>query len=273
MLVGTLREALANDLFRLEAQPLVALAAGSHGHRFELLLRMIDSTGDSIAPSKFLSAAERYQLAPDIDRWVVQYVLATLAPHAERLASIGAHFAVNISGQSIGDDDFPTFLERQLRVHGLPPALISFELTETAAVSNIVRAESLMRRLRDLGHEIALDDFGRGLSSLTYLKTLPVSYLKIDGELVRDVIASSRSQAMVSAIVQLARAMGLGTTAECIESDGIKTVVAGLGVDFGQGYALGRPRPLDQVLQELVAASYNGLPCEVSVPVRNQATG
>ena len=234
---------------------------------------MIDSTGDSIAPSKFLSAAERYQLAPDIDRWVVQYVLETLAPHAERLASIGAHFAVNISGQSIGDDDFPTFLERQLRVHGLPPALISFELTETAAVSNIVRAESLMRRLRDLGHEIALDDFGRGLSSLTYLKTLPVSYLKIDGELVRDVIASSRSQAMVSAIVQLARAMGLGTTAECIESDGIKTVVAGLGVDFGQGYALGRPRPLDQVLQELVAASYKGLPCEVSVPVRNQATG
>jgi diguanylate cyclase (GGDEF)-like protein len=273
MLVGTLREALANNLFRLEAQPLVALAQGRHGQRFELLLRMIDSTGDSIAPSKFLSAAERYQLAPDIDRWVVQYVLETLAPHAGQLASIGAHFAVNISGQSIGDDDFPAFLERQLRAHGLPPALISFELTETAAVSNIVRAEALMRRLRDLGHEIALDDFGRGLSSLTYLKTLPVSYLKIDGELVRDVIGSSRSQAMVSAIVQLSRAMGLGTTAECIESDGIKAVIAGLGVDFGQGYALGRPRPLEQVLKELLAANRKDLYSEMADPMQVQAAG
>ncbi len=273
MLVGTLREALANNYFRMEAQPLVPLTDARQGNRFELLLRMIDSTGDSIAPSKFLSAAERYQLAPDIDRWVVQYVLETLSPHAARLASIGAHFAVNISGQSIGDQDFPTFLERQLRAHGLPPALISFELTETAAVTNIVRAESLMRHLRDLGHEIALDDFGRGLSSLTYLKTLPVSYLKIDGELIRDVITSSRSQAMVSAIVQLARAMGLGTTAECIESDAIRTIVAGLGVDFGQGYALGRPRPLNQVLQELLAASRSNPSWVEQSPERTLAAG
>ncbi len=251
MLVGSLHEAIANSRFRLEAQPLVALAEGRSQQRFELLLRMIDSTGASIAPSKFLSAAERYQLAPDIDRWVIQYVLETLGPMVDELTAAGAHFAINISGQSIGDEDFHGFLERQLRAHALPPALISFELTETAAVTNIVRAESLMRRLRDLGHEIALDDFGRGLSSLTYLKTLPVSYLKIDGDLVRDVVTSSRSQAMVSAIVQLAKAMGLGTTAECIESEGIRAVIAGLGVDFGQGYALGRPQPLEQVLLQL----------------------
>jgi len=254
MLVGTLREALANNFFRLEAQPLVALGGPADGHRFELLLRMVGANGDSIAPAKFLSAAERYQMAPDIDRWVVQYVLETLAPHAKLLAAKGAHFAINISGQSIGDDDFPAFLERQLRAHALPPGLISFELTETAAVTNIVRAESLMRRLRELGHEIALDDFGKGLSSLTYLRTLPVSYLKIDGELVRDVIASARSQAMVSAIVQLAKAMGLGTTAECIESDGIATIIAGLGVDYGQGFALGRPASLDGVLAGLLAS-------------------
>jgi diguanylate cyclase (GGDEF)-like protein len=255
MLVGALREALANNRFRLEAQPLIALARGFSGQRFELLLRMIDPTGESIAPSKFLSAAERYQLAPDIDRWVVQYVLETLGPHAQRLNAMGAHFAINISGQSIGDEEFLAFLERQLRTHALPPSLISFELTETAAVTNIVRAEAMMHRLRDLGHEIALDDFGRGLSSLTYLKTLPVSYLKIDGDLVRDLASSSRSQAMVSAIVQLATAMGLGTTAECIESEGIRTVVASLGVQFGQGYALGRPQPLDQVLCKLLEES------------------
>lgn len=119
-------------------------------------------------------------------------------------------------------------------------------------MTNIVRAESLVRRLRDLGHEVALDDFGRGLSSLTYLKTLPVSYLKIDGDLVRDVVASPRSQAMVSAIVQLAKAMGLGTTAECVENEGIRSVISGLGVNYGQGFSLGRPQPLDQVLQHLL---------------------
>ncbi len=255
MLVGSLHEAIANNRFRLEAQPLLPFAPGRKEHRFELLLRMIDASGDSIAPSKFLSAAERYQLAPDIDRWVVQYVLDTLEPAAAQLQAMGAHFAINISGQSIGDEEFPGFLERQLRAHGLPPALISFELTETAAVTNIVRAESLMRRLRDLGHEIALDDFGRGLSSLTYLRTLPVSYLKIDGDLVRDVVTSPRSQAMVSAIVQLAKAMGLGTTAECVESDGIRDIIAGLGVDYGQGFSLGRPQPLEQVLRRLFDTS------------------
>jgi len=134
----------------------------------------------------------------------------------------------------------------------LPPRLIAFELTETAAVTNIVNAELLIQRLQSLGHEVALDDFGRGLSSLTYLKTLPVSYLKIDGGLVRDVAHNQRSQAMVSAIVQLARAMKLKTTAECIESDAIQQAVAELGVDYGQGFSIGRPRPLEGVLQELL---------------------
>lgn len=271
MLVGSLHEAIANNRFRLEAQPLLPLAPGRKEHRFELLLRMIDASGDSISPAKFLSAAERYQLAPDIDRWVLQYVLDTLESSASRLQAMGAHFAINISGQSIGDEEFPGFLERQLRAHDLPPALISFELTETAAVTNIVRAESLMRRLRDLGHEIALDDFGRGLSSLTYLKTLPVSYLKIDGDLVRDVVTSPRSQAMVSAIVQLAKAMGLGTTAECVESEGIRDIIAGLGVDYGQGFSLGRPQPLEQVLRRLLDTSTTqtaiALPEQLVVPV------
>lgn len=254
-LIGGVHEAIAAGRFRLEAQPIVALAGTRREHRFELLLRMIDATGQSIAPVKFLSAAERYQLAPEIDRWVVRRVLEVLKGAAARLQAIGAHFAINISGQSIGDEEFPDYLESQLRVHGLPPELVSFELTETAAVTNIVRAESLMRRLRDMGHEVALDDFGRGLSSLTYLKTLPVSYLKIDGDLVRDIVGNARSQAMITAIVQLAKAMGLGTTAECVESDGIRELIAQLGVDYGQGYALGRPQPLDGVLHDLLLPS------------------
>lgn len=256
-IVGDLREAIANDRFRMEAQPIVQLGGKGPARRFELLLRMIDSSGDSIAPDKFLSAAERYQLATDIDRWVVQYALEILSSAAPALQGLGAHFAINLSGQSVGDEDFPGFLEDKLREYALPPGLLSFEITETAAVANIVRAETLIRRLQDLGHGIALDDFGRGLSSLTYLKSLPVSDLKIDGGLVRDLSGpdhsgNGRSQAMVTAIVQLAQAMNLKTTAECVESEGILATVGQLGVDYGQGFAIGRPRPLEVVLQELL---------------------
>ncbi len=262
MLLGNVRDALANDRFRLDAQPIVLLAGDQHRgrafRRFELLLRMIDLNGDSIAPEKFLSAAERYQLAPAIDRWVVQFVMEVLASQASKLQGLSVHFAVNISGQSIGDDSFPGYLEDKLKEYRLPPSLISFELTETAAVTNIVRAEALMRRLRDMGHEIALDDFGRGLSSLTYLQSLPASYLKIDGALVRDVVGNPRSQAMISAIVQLADAMKLKTTAECVESEAIELAVTQLGVHYGQGFHIGRPRALEAVLKDLLAEASGG---------------
>jgi diguanylate cyclase (GGDEF)-like protein len=255
-IIGDLREAIANDRFRMEAQPIIQLgtelAHSGGARRFELLLRMIDPSGESIAPDKFLTAAERYQLATDIDRWVVQYALEILSSAAPRLASMDAHFAINISGQSLGDEQFPAYLEGKLREYELPAGLLSFEITETAAVANIVRAETLIRRLQDLGHSIALDDFGRGLSSLTYLKSLPVSHLKIDGGLVRDLAGNTRSRAAVTAIVQLSQAMKLETTAECVESESILAAVGQLGVTYGQGFAIGRPRPLEIVLQELL---------------------
>jgi diguanylate cyclase (GGDEF)-like protein len=254
-IVGNLREAIANDRFRMDAQPIVALGDASAPRHFELLLRMIDPSGETIAPDKFLSAAERYQLATDIDRWVVQYALEILSSAAGQLEQLGVHFAINISGQSLGDEQFPVFLQEKLREYSLPASLLSFEITETAAVANIVRAEALIRRLQELGHAIALDDFGRGLSSLTYLKSLPVSDLKIDGGLVRDLVGNSRSHAMVTAIVQLAQGMKLRTTAECVESEAILAEVGQLGVDYGQGFAIGRPRPLEIVLQELLKAA------------------
>jgi len=254
-LVGTLRRALVEDRFRLEAQAIVPLNGAAPGPKFELLLRMTDDAGDSISPERFFSAAERYQLAPAIDRWVVRRVLATLAAHATQLTARRACFAVNISGQSLGDPDFCAFLEDALRESGLPPRLLAFELTETAAVANIVRAEALMRRLRDLGCDVALDDFGRGLSSLGYLKALPVTFLKIDGSLVRDVVGDERSQAMLSAIVRLAGAMGLKTVAECVESEEIRSITRSLGVEYGQGFAIGRPTPLDKVIQVVRGAT------------------
>ena len=250
-LIGTIRDALANDSFRLEAQPIVPLGK-TGGQRFELLLRMIDAAGESISPDKFFTAAERYQLATAIDRWVVQFALEVISSAAPALKAMGIKFAINLSGQSLSDEEFPDYLEAKLSEYELPPGLLSFEVTETAAVANIVRAEALIRRLKDLGHDIALDDFGKGLSSLTYLKSLPVTDLKIDGGLVRDVVGNPRSQAMVSAIVQLAQAMKLRTTAECVESEAIQAAMAQLGVDYGQGFSIGRPQPLEQVLQNLL---------------------
>jgi diguanylate cyclase (GGDEF)-like protein len=251
-IAGNLREAIANDRFRMEAQPVIQLRQQVPARRFELLLRMIDPSGESIAPDKFLSAAERYELATDIDRWVVQYALEILSSAAPTIEALGCHFSINISGQSLGDEQFPAYLEQKLREYALPPGLLSFEITESAAVANIVRAEQLIRRLQDMGHAIALDDFGRGLSSLTYLKSLSVSDLKIDGGLVRDLVGNQRSQAMVTAIVQLAQTIKLRTTAKCVESEAILKSVSQLGVDFAQGFAIGRPRPLEIVLQELL---------------------
>lgn len=253
--LGSLREAIVNDRFRMDAQPTVAMRDAGQPRRFELLLRMIDSCGERVTPDKFLSAAERYQLTTDIDRWVVQYALEVLSSAAPALLRLDAHFSINISGQSLGDEEFTGFLQQRLREYALPPQLLSFEINETAAVANIVRAEQLIRRLRELGHAIALDDFGTGLSSLTYLNSLPVSHLKIDGGLVRDVVGNQQAQAKVTAIVQLARAKNLKTTAECIESEAIQSAVGALGVDFGQGFAIGRPRPVEQVLQDLLRGS------------------
>ena len=250
-ILGTLREAIANDRFRMEAQPIVQLGVSGTPRRYELLLRMIDEDGQTLAPGKFFAAAERHQLATHIDRWVVQYALEILSSAAPTLQGMGAHFAINLSGQSLVDESFPAYLEDKLSEYSLPSSLLSFEIAETAAVANIVRAEMLIRQVQGFGHDVALDDFGRGLSSLSYLKQLSVTDLKIDGGLIRD-LANPRSQAMVTAIVQLARNTKLRTTAESVETEPILRAVSRLGVDFGQGFAIGRPQPLEGVMQELL---------------------
>jgi len=254
--IESLREAVENDRFRMDAQPIVQLSTKGAARHFELLLRMVDQGAEDIAPDTFLAAAERHQLASRIDRWVVHYVLELLSPAAPALEALGAHFAINICGQSLDDETFADYLESKLREYELPTQLLSFEISESAAVASIVRAEMLIRRLKDLGYGIALDDFGHGLSSLGYLKSLPVSHLKIDGALVRGLAAGNdRSPAMIKAIVELAQKTNLTTTAKCVESEAILFAVEELGVDYGQGFAIGRPRPLEIVLQELLRAA------------------
>jgi diguanylate cyclase (GGDEF)-like protein len=251
VLVQSLHEALTADRFALFAQPILPLNAERKEPRFEFLLRMVSENSELLPPEKFLSAAERYQLLPAIDRWVVKNALGALAGHAASLKGHAKRFSINISGASIASEEFLAFVEDSIRDSGVPPEALCFELTETSAVSNLARADRLMRRLRTLGCTFALDDFGTGLSSLVYLKSLPVSVLKIDGAFVRDAGVNPRTESMVRAIAQLARTMGMETVAEYVETDDLRTRMAGLGVDYGQGFAIGRPVPIDQVLGDL----------------------
>jgi len=250
-IIGSLREALDKNRFRLYAQPILPLAIGPGQPRFEVLLRMLDEQGELVPPGKFLPAAEHYQLMPAIDRWVVEHTLRALDTQRDTLRQHVARFAINLSGQSVTDAGAADFISAQIGATGIPADILCFELTETAAVANLKKADAFMQRLRQLGCQIALDDFGTGASSLAYLKNLPVSVIKIDGSFVRDALTNPRSESMVKAVAQLARAMGITTVAEYVETDDLRIRMANLGVDYGQGFAIGKPLPLEDVLQDL----------------------
>jgi diguanylate cyclase (GGDEF)-like protein len=246
-----LRSAISDGRLQLKAQLLLPLGKQHQRPHFELLLRMRGQDGEIMGPDHFMSAAHRYQLMPDIDRWVVGEALRLLRPHAALLADSPVVFTINCSGQSLKDDAFTDFVCAQIAASGISPRALCFELTENAAVGNLANAETLMRRLRKLGCGIALDDFGTGLSSLAYLRSLPISMLKIDGSFVRDVLRDPKAESTIEAIAQLARAMSLITVAEYVETDEIRHRIAQLGVDYAQGFAIGQPVAIADVLEQL----------------------
>jgi diguanylate cyclase (GGDEF)-like protein len=251
-LIADVRDAIAENRLQLYAQLIVPLGAHSGPLHFEILLRMLNKDGETVGPDRFMSAALRYQLMPTIDRWVIAQSVAMLKPYAAQLANCPAVFTLNFSGQSLQQDaEFTDHVISVIKGSGLNPAMFCFELTESAAIGNLGRAELLMRGLRKLGCNIALDDFGTGLSSLAYLRSLPIGMVKIDGSFVRDVLRDPRADSMVHAIAQLARSMGLVTVAEYVETEEIRTRVTALGVDYGQGFAIAQPTPLCEVLAEL----------------------
>jgi len=247
-----LRDAIDNDRMRLDAQLILPFSAAESARpHYELLLRMVNDDGLTMGPDSFLAAAARYQLMPVIDRWVVNHVIEALKPRAGVLEGKALGFTINFSGQSLDDDTFADFLIKSIAESGLDPDLFCFELTENATVAHLPRAEELMRRLRKLGCGVALDDFGTGLSSLSCIRQLPITMLKIDGSFIRDVIKDKRAESMVRAIAELARSMSIITVAEYIETEAISNHVAELGVDYGQGFAIGRPIALAELLDEL----------------------
>lgn len=239
---GRIRSALADGSFRMMLQPIVPLRPGL-GLQGELLLRMID--GDRlIPPAEFLEVADRRGLMVDIDRWVIGEALALVAD--EDALGMTGHVAINLSGHSVNDLGLVTFLELELARCGVDPAALVFEITETTAIANIARAAALAARLRDLGCRVALDDFGAGFGSFSYLKHLPLDYLKIDGQFVADLRTSRTDQVLVQGMVSVAHGLGLHTVAECVEDPETLELLRSYGVDFAQGFHTGRPRPVSR---------------------------
>ena len=246
--VGWLRSALEQGRYQIFGQPIASLLTRDAVHRYEMLLRIIDEEGRLVLPSHFMSSARRYQLLPLIDRYVISDVLKHLRAASARPGFRPLHVSINLSGPTIGDEGFLDWLQMQLDESGVGGEWITFELTETAAVSNMEQAQLLMTKLGARGCRFALDDFGTGLSSLTHLKNLQFTSLKIDGSFIRDLLHDERSQSLVGAIAQLAGAMGMETIAEYVETPEICMRLIELEVQYGQGYAIGKPRPLNGIL-------------------------
>ncbi len=255
--VNKIQNALEKNQFRLYVQPIVPVQRSArHYEHYEVLIRMIDDSGSEIPPGAFLPAAERYNLAGQIDRWVVSGLLDWLADNPLERARIDM-ISVNLSGLTLADESFLSYVIERLRTTRVPSTKLCFEITETAVISNLSMATHFIKTLKELGCQFALDDFGSGLSSFAYLKNLPVDYLKIDGMFVRDIHIDPIDRALVRSINDVGKVMGKKTIAEFVENDAIMRVLADLGIDFAQGYGVGKPFALDTLVSTMPALAAN----------------
>jgi len=245
--VGRINRALEEDRLDLTLQPIVPVRGVEEGNiSYEALLRMQDDSGNTILPAEFLGAAERYNLSIKLDRWVISRIFRWYANNKNKLEHV-ALLNINLSGQSLADENFLSFTIAEFKKYRVPPEKICFEITETAAITNLASANRFMHALKQLGCVFALDDFGTGLSSFGYLKTLPVEYLKISGIFVKDIVDDPIDLAMVKSINEIAQVMGRKTIAEFVESEEILAKLSELGVNYAQGYVTGKPVRLDDV--------------------------
>ena len=254
-----LQDALVNNYFCLYAQAIASLSPeqpGYHIDHYEFLIRLIEPDGTEVGPNQFIQAAERYDLMRELDRWVIVTALRTVAGLRNTINE-DTVFSINLSGQSAADPTLLSFLTAQFEEHGVNPANIWFELTETAAISHFSVAVELIEGIRCLGAKVALDDFGSGLSSFGYLKNLPVNVVKIDGQFVKNIDNDPVDQEMVRAIHRIGRSMGIETVAEFVESDDAIQVLRDIGVDYAQGYFIAKPMPVDEALAASAALRLN----------------
>jgi len=242
---------MEEDRFRLYRQPIVGLTGDNNEH-FEVLIRMIDEKGEIVLPGAFIPAAERYNLMAGIDRWVIREVFSMIAEDdpADPIKGTEKIISINLSGDSLNDDGLYDYIVKLKHRLAISLRNVCFEITETVAISNILKATTLINELKKHGCRFSLDDFGSGLSSFAYLKTLPVNYIKIDGSFVRDVCRDPIDRAMVISIQQMGKAMNLNTIAEWVEDEETLTALKEIGVNYVQGYHLGRPEAIKQEEQD-----------------------
>jgi diguanylate cyclase (GGDEF)-like protein/PAS domain S-box-containing protein len=254
--VSRLTAAIDSGRLVLYCQDIVPVnPASTTGRHIEVLVRMLDEDGAMINPGKFMPAAERYNIVANLDRWVISSSFSWYDRNRDQECVTGLDaLAINLSGSSINDSGFLSFIKAEIGKYSIPPGVLCFEITETVAIANIQAASVFILELRKLGCRFALDDFGSGLSSFAYLKNLHVDYLKIDGSIVRDIDTDAVNAAMVSSIHQLGRAMNIETVAEFVETDAILKKLADIGIDYAQGYGIARPGPLSG-LQAVVRQS------------------
>lgn len=250
--VARINAALEDDRFVLYAQRIaLTRSACEVNDEFELLLRMIDERGAVIVPGEFLAAAERFNLMPSIDRWVIRQAISQLRK-LNACAMPLPHVAINISPSSLRDSSFIDFVVQALGDSALQPSLFKLELTESAAVLNFVQAQQFISRVRAIGCQVALDDVGTGFCSFAHLQKLPVDQIKIDGSFVRKVCDTRLDRVLVESLQRIADVLGVTTVAEFVETDAIAAALREVGVDYLQGYAIHRPEPLDRVLQRTI---------------------
>jgi EAL domain-containing protein (putative c-di-GMP-specific phosphodiesterase class I) len=239
--------AIEDGRMRLYHQPIVSLAGDRSRSLSEILLRLMDVDGTVYEACQFISAAERFRLMPTLDRWVIDHAFSTLG-RLRREGSLGcACYAVNLSGQSFGERGFLDYIAGQLDRHDVPGESVSFEITETSAITNLASAQSLIAALRQRGCRFVLDDFGSGLSSFRYLSRLKVDFLKIDGAIVRAMLDEPVLHEMVASIHRIARRMGLQTIGEWVERGEVLEALRTIGVDFAQGFLLAPPEPFGEI--------------------------
>jgi EAL domain-containing protein (putative c-di-GMP-specific phosphodiesterase class I) len=249
-----LESALDEGGFVLYAQQIQSIQNPSSGLHCEVLLRLREPDGTIIAPGSFLPAAERFHMASRIDRWVVRSVFEWLASEGGSPTDIET-IAVNLSGQSIGDRAFHRFVVQLLEEIPIDARKLCFEITETAAITNLADATAFIESIRLLGMRVALDDFGAGASSFGYLKNLPVDYLKIDGQFVRDINVDELDMAAVRCFKEVAKVVGVQTIAEFVETGEILDSIRDIGIDYAQGYLFHRPEPMSDLVARVRSAS------------------
>ena len=244
--VNRIQRALDENRFCFYVQRIQSIKSSNDIH-YELLIRMLDDKNEIILPGAFLPSAERYNLITLLDRWVVENVFCLLQNNQTFLEKINL-ITINLSGQSLGDTRFLNFVISKFQEHDIDGNKICFEITETAAISQLDKAETFILELKKLGCNFALDDFGSGVSSYSYLKHLPVNYLKIDGVFVKDIIDDKISYATVKSINEIGHVIGMQTIAEFVENDQVKNTLKEIGVNYIQGYGIHKPEPLENLL-------------------------